>query len=232
MRTARQDEIIRASLALIADRGMAGLTYRNLSERFGITVPAFYRHFASKADIVRGVIEYLQEVSDEVFRDAEVRGADPLDTLRRVLVGYAQRFAADGGLAAVLFPDEVGGNDHELQERILRHMDENQDRLVRLIGDGVAAGLMRSDLPARRVAFFAMASLRLEVTQWRLGGRASDLVGNVEALWHDLEVILRPPESAGEARSRTETAGDPAARAQAAQTETAGEVTAHGGRRS
>lgn len=214
MRTARQDEIIRESLALIADRGMAGLTYRNLSERFGITVPAFYRHFASKADIVRGVIEYLQEVSDEVFRDAQARGADPLDTLRLVLLGYARRFAADGGLAAVLFPDEIGGNDGELQQSILRHIEENQERLLELVDQGVAAGLMRSDLPPRRVAFFAMASLRLEVTRWRLGGRTSDLVGRVETLWRDLEVILRPPEPAAAGRA-------PQARGEAAAKETA-----------
>ena len=194
MRTARQEEIVQESLALIAERGMQGLTYRNLSARFGITVPAFYRHFASKADIVRAVIEYLQEVSEEVFRDAEAGGIDPLDALRLVLLGYARRFAANGGLAAVLFPDEVGGHDHELQQRILRHMEENQDRLVRLIDDGIAAGLVRSDLPTPRVAFFAMASLRLEVTRWRLDGRTTDLVARVEALWADLEVIIRPPK--------------------------------------
>jgi AcrR family transcriptional regulator len=216
VRTERQDEIIRESLSLIAERGMEGLTYRNLSERFGISVPAFYRHFASKADIVRGVIEYLQEVSDQVFRDAETEGTDPVDTLRLVLVGYARRFAENGGLAAVLFPDEVGGNDRALQERILRHIEENQDRLVRLIGDGVAAGLVRSDLPAPRVAFFAMASLRLEVTRWRLGGRAGDLVERVEALWADLEVIVRPPEHAdtGTGAQRTDVGTPRAARAQ------------------
>jgi len=196
--TARQDEIIQVSLALIAERGMEGLTYRNLSERFGISIPAFYRHFASKANILEAVIDYLHEVSRHVFESAEASGADALDTLRLILMGYAEHFAGNSGLAAVLFPDEVGGGDHGLQERILLHMEENQVRLTALLGDGIASGLVRSDIPAQRWAFVVMGSLRLQVTKWRLGGRTGDLVAAVAELWRDLELILQPPQPQGE----------------------------------
>jgi AcrR family transcriptional regulator len=195
VRTPRQDDIIHESLALIAEHGVEGLTYRNLSERFGMSVPAFYRHFASKADILAGILDYLQEVSRGVFESAEAGGADTLDRLGLVLTGYAQRFAEDGGLAAVLFADEIGGTDRALQERVLLHMDENRDRLTALLSDAAAAGLVRSDVPAKRLAFVTMASLRLEVARWRLGGRTTDLVAAVAALWADLEVILRPPRT-------------------------------------
>jgi len=193
-RTTRQDEIIHEALALVAEHGIEGLTYRNLSERFGISVPAFYRHFASKADILLGIIEYLQEVSVGVFESAEASGVDALDRLRLVLTGYAQRFAEDGGLAAVLFADEIGGTDRALQERVLLHMEENRERLTALLAEGAAAGLVRSDVPAKRWAFVVMGSLRLEVARWRLGGRSTDLVEAVALLWADLEVILGPPQ--------------------------------------
>jgi AcrR family transcriptional regulator len=196
-RTARQDEIIQESLALIAERGMEGLTYRNLSERFGISIPAFYRHFASKADILQAVIDYLHEVSRQVFESAEASGTDALDTLRLILMGYAEHFAGNSGLAAVLFPDEVGGSDHGLQEGVLLHMEENQARLAAVLDGGIAAGLVRSDISAQRWAFVVMGSLRLQVTKWRLGGRTADLVAAVEELWRDLELILRPPQPHG-----------------------------------
>jgi len=205
VRTPRQDEIIHESLALIAEHGVEGLTYRHLSERFGISVPAFYRHFASKADILAGILDYLQEVSRGVFESAEPSGSDALDRLRLVLTGYAQRFAEDGGLAAVLFADEIGGTDRALQERVLLHMDENRDRLTALLSDAAAAGLVRPDVPAKRLAFVTMASLRLEVARWRLGGRTTDLVAAVAALWADLEVILRPPRGLTVPRHETTT---------------------------
>jgi TetR/AcrR family transcriptional regulator len=195
-RTARQDEIIQEALSLIAEQGLHGLTYRNLSERFGVSVPAFYRHFASKADILEATVDYLQEVTGDVFDQAEARGTDALDRLRLILLGYAQRFAANKGLAAMVFPDEVGaGGDHGLQKRVLLHMEENQRRLKALIAEGVAAGLVRPEIPAERWAFVVMGSFRLLVTKWRLDDHATDLVAGATGLWRDLEVIIRPPAS-------------------------------------
>lgn len=194
MRTQRQTQIIEESLALIAEHGMEGLTYRNLSERFGISMPAFYRHFPSKADVLLGIMEYLDEVSLGVFLTAQEMGVNALDRLRLVLMGYAQQFSKNTALTAVLFPDLIGEGRRELQDCVLRHMDENRVRLTDLLTDGMAAGLVRTDVSPERWAFVVMGSLRLEVTQWRLNGKKTDLVGRVAFLWNDLAKILKPPE--------------------------------------
>lgn len=179
-------------MALISEQGLHGLTYRNLSERIGVSVPAFYRHFPSKADILEATVDYLQEVTDAVFDDAEQHGTDPLDGLRLVLVGYAERFAANQGLAAMVFPDEIGSAEPGLQKRVLLHMEENQRRLKALVTDGVAGGLIRPDIPPERWAFMVMGSFRLLVTKWRLDCHSADLVAGVHELWRDLDVIIRP----------------------------------------
>lgn len=196
-RTARQDEIIHEALALISEQGLHGLTYRNLSERLGVSVPAFYRHFASKADILEATVDYLQEVTGSVFDDAEERGTDALDSLRLILLGYAERFTENKGLAAMVFPDEIGSGDNGLQKRVLVHMEENQRRFKSLLADGVAAGLVRPDIRTERWAFIVMGSFRLLVTQWRLGGHTSNLITGVTTLWHDLDIIIRPSAPAG-----------------------------------
>jgi len=178
---------------LIAEHGMEGLTYRNLSERFNISMPAFYRHFPSKADVLLGIMEYLNEVSLEIFEEARKTGVDALDTLRLVLMGYAKQFSKNRALAAVLFPDMIGEGRDDLRGSVLEHMSENRVRLTALLAEGMATGLVRTDVPAERWAFVVMGSLRLEVTQWRLDGRRTDLVKRVASLWKDLEKILRPP---------------------------------------
>lgn len=193
MRTSRQTEIIEESLVLIAEQGMEGLTYRNLSERFGISMPAFYRHFPSKADVLLGIMEYLNEVSLQIFEEARQAGVDALDRLRLVLMGYAGHFSKNGALTAVLFPDMIGEGKGNLRGSVLEHMSENRVRLTDLLVEGMATGLVRTDVSAERWAFVVMGSLRLEVTQWRLDGRRTDLVKRVASLWKDLERILRLP---------------------------------------
>jgi AcrR family transcriptional regulator len=196
-RSARQTAIIEESLILIADCGMDGLTYRNLSEGLGISIPAFYRHFPSKTDILLGIIDYFRELSLEAFNEARESGADAVDRVRVFLIGLARLFSEKSGLVAVLFPEEIGGTRREVRVSVLQAMTENRERISGLMSDGAAAGLLRSDISPTRLAFFLMGSLRLSVTLWRLNEKETDLVEEVGAMWRDLERLIAKPESCG-----------------------------------
>lgn len=55
----RRDVILDAAL-VIADRdGIEGLTLRKIESETGLSAPLVYRHFADKAEIVRGLVERL-----------------------------------------------------------------------------------------------------------------------------------------------------------------------------
>jgi AcrR family transcriptional regulator len=195
VRTVRQTEIIEESLRLVAEFGMEGLTYRNLSERFGISVPAFYRHFASKTDILLGIIEYFQEKGARSFNEAEAQGSDPVDMVRLGVIGHARLFAEQSGLTVVLFPGELGGSSPEVRQAILKIMHCNQERITALLARGAAMGLVRTDISPERLASVLMASLRLTVTVWRLSGRQTDLVAEVAGLWGSLRQLISAPQS-------------------------------------
>jgi len=51
--TKRQTQIIQASVAIIATKGIQGLTMKKIAASIGISEPAIYRHFASKNEIPR-----------------------------------------------------------------------------------------------------------------------------------------------------------------------------------
>jgi AcrR family transcriptional regulator len=194
VRTTRQTEIIEESLRLVAEFGMDGLTYRNLSERFGISVPAFYRHFASKTDILLGIIDYFQEKGARSFQEAQAQGTDPVDRVRIGILGHARLFSEQSGLVAVLFPGEIGGASWELHQAVLKTIQGNHEKITALLAEAAAAGLVRTDVPPERLASVLMASLRLAVTLWRLEERQTDLVGEVTALWEHLRRLISAPE--------------------------------------
>jgi AcrR family transcriptional regulator len=194
-RTVRQTEIIEESLRLVAEFGMEGLTYRNLSERFGISVPAFYRHFASKTDILLAIIEYFREKGARSFEEAQVQGSDPVEMVGLGIMGHARLFAEQSGLTAVLFPEEIGGTNREVQQAVLDIIQGNHKKITSLLTQAAARGLVRTDIPPERLASVLMASLRLTVTLWRLGDRQTDLVAEVAALWGSLRQLISAPQN-------------------------------------
>ena len=57
MMTKRQEEITKEAIKLISEKGIQGLTIKNLSKRIGISEPAIYRHFEGKTDILLKLLE-------------------------------------------------------------------------------------------------------------------------------------------------------------------------------
>ena len=56
MMTKRQEEITKEAIKLISEKGIQGLTIKNLSKRIGISEPAIYRHFEGKTDILLNLL--------------------------------------------------------------------------------------------------------------------------------------------------------------------------------
>ena len=62
MRKNKKDDIIAATIRLVAQKGVNASTIRQISEEAGVTEGALYRHFASKEDLCQQV--YCQIVAE------------------------------------------------------------------------------------------------------------------------------------------------------------------------
>ena len=72
----RQQEIINISLELIAERGIQGLTIKNLAKKIGFTESAVYRHFENKIQILVTLLDLLKENTSSIF-NAELNSDEP-----------------------------------------------------------------------------------------------------------------------------------------------------------
>ncbi len=67
MKTERQIEIINVALELISEKGIQGLTIKNLAKKIGITEPAIYRHYDSKTDILIAVLDLFKQNTELLY---------------------------------------------------------------------------------------------------------------------------------------------------------------------
>jgi AcrR family transcriptional regulator len=82
-RTSETAERIRAAaLELILEKGLQQASLREIAERVGITKPALYYHFASREDLLRGLVQPLIDDVEALLSRFESGGPiDPLTLL-------------------------------------------------------------------------------------------------------------------------------------------------------
>jgi len=74
----RRREIADAALKVIAEQGLARFTSLTIAREVGVSDAALFRHFATKEDIVLGVIDRVEEI---LFTGFPPAGADPIERL-------------------------------------------------------------------------------------------------------------------------------------------------------
>jgi TetR/AcrR family transcriptional regulator len=139
------------------------VTTAALASRLAVSEAALYRHFASKAQMFEGLIEFIESSVFGLINqiaEREEGGIDQADAILRMLLSFA---ANNPGMTRVLIGDALVNEDDRLQLRMNQFYD--------------------------KVELACKQSLRLAVTQGQgveadVGARASLLVSYVVGRWH------------------------------------------------
>jgi len=79
---ARRDQIIAATLELVAEHGVRGTTLSRIAAKIGVTTPALYAHFRNRKEILSAALDVLMEHRTSLHRVPTEGGA--LERLRTI----------------------------------------------------------------------------------------------------------------------------------------------------
>jgi len=153
-RAAVRDAILDATVALVAERGLRGVTMADIAARAGIGRATLYKYFPDAEAILRAWHE--RKIAGHLAAIAVVaeRPGEPAARLAAVLERYAlnaqsARAGHDAEFAGVLHRDErVAAARHRLR------------RLVAgLVAEAAAAGAVRDDVGPDELAAYALHAL-------------------------------------------------------------------------
>jgi TetR/AcrR family transcriptional regulator len=159
----RKLQILQALAAMLEQPKGEKITTAALAARLAVSEAALYRHFASKAQMYEGLIEFIETSVFGVINqisEKEERGLDQAHAIVQMLLGFA---ANNPGMTRVLIGDALVNEDERLQHRMNAFYD--------------------------KVELAFKQSLRVAVTQGHgqeadVAARASLLVNYVTGRWH------------------------------------------------
>lgn len=157
VREATRRRILAVALELIADRGFAATTTREIAERLGFTKAALYYHYRTKDDLLAAIVGPAMEELGRLVGSSLPRRAP--SARRRVLEGYLRLVVDQRELIRVL------ADDPSAHERpAIRAVAPLADRLV-----GLLAGTPVPDTAQRTRVRAALGAVHAAVLQAEAG---------------------------------------------------------------
>ena len=151
----RKLQILQALAAMLEQPKGEKITTAALAARLGVSEAALYRHFASKAQMYEGLIEFIETsvfgVINQITENEE-GGLDQTRAIVQMLLGFA---ANNPGMTRVLIGDALVGEDDRLQARMNSFYDRIELALKQSLRLAVTQGSGQEDQVTARANLMA-----------------------------------------------------------------------------
>ena len=187
----RQQEIINISLELIAERGIQGLTIKNLAKKIGFTESAVYRHFENKIQILIAILDFFKNKTNSFFTDELSTNDNSMVKIEQLFLNHFKTFSRTPSLVAVIFSEEIFRNETVLNEKVAEIMKKNASNLTNIIEQGQEQGDIRTDIQSSDLSIIIMGSLRMFVKQWHMSHYTFDLTEKGIEFIKSIKILVR-----------------------------------------
>lgn len=136
----RKVQILQTLANMLQEPSGDRVTTAALAARLHVSEAALYRHFASKAQMFEGLIEFIERSMLMLISQITTRDDDALRQLRGILVmllGFAEK---NPGMTRVLIGDALVTEDDRLQVRINQLIDRIEASIAQCFRTAIAQG--------------------------------------------------------------------------------------------
>ncbi len=189
----RRKEIVQAALAVIAEKGVHGLTIAEIAGRAGMSDANIYRHFRGKQEILTAVGDFIGEaVMGRAARIAagKKKALARLDTIFR---SHVALIAANPGLPRFIFSEELQVGDRQLAVNVAGRMAQYIETMSAIVAQGCRAGEFRPDLAPRETAVTLLGMIQFTALRWSITHEAFALEAETARLWENFRRLLLAP---------------------------------------
>ena len=181
-RRGERRQIILETLAQMLEKNQGEhITTAQLARAVGVSEAALYRHFASKAKMFEGLLEFIEETLFTRINKilAEESRAEPrVQNILFLLLGFADK---NPGMARLLYGDVLVGETERLRKRVVQIYERIETQLKQILREGEANESLR--VPIADTAALLLAVVEGSITRYARSEFQSSPVAGWERQW-------------------------------------------------
>ena len=129
----RRQQILQTLAQMLEQPGAERITTALLSTRIGVSEAALYRHFASKAQMFEGLIDFIEQSLFTLINQIAEREGDGAGKAVRMTAVVLQFGARNPGMARVMVGDALVYENERLQQRMNQFFDRVESALRQVL---------------------------------------------------------------------------------------------------
>ena len=134
----RRIQILQALAGMLEQPGAERVTTSALAARLDVSEAALYRHFASKAQMFEGLIEFIEQSVFTLVNQIIEREANHAVRLRKIVTVVLQFAEKNPGMTRVMAGDALVFENDRLQERMNQFFDKLEASLKQTLREASA----------------------------------------------------------------------------------------------
>ena len=135
----RRVQILQALATMLEQTGAERVTTAALAAKLDVSEAALYRHFASKAQMFEGLIEFIESSVFTLINQIMERDADAVQKAARIVTLVLQFGEKNPGMTRVMVGDALVFENERLQQRMNQFFDRIESSLRQVLRDGAQA---------------------------------------------------------------------------------------------
>lgn len=182
----RKLQILQAVAGMLEQHKGEKITTAALAARLELSEAALYRHFASKAQMFEGLIEFIEQTVFGLINKItleEKSGLKQIEATVSMLLGFAQK---NRGMTRVLIGDALVNEDERLQQRVNQLLDRIEATLKQSLRMAATQGEMGESVDVGAYSNLLVCYVVGRWTQFAKSGFAREPM----ALWPAQMAIL------------------------------------------
>ena len=161
----RRVQILQTLASMLEEPGAERVTTAALAARLSVSEAALYRHFASKAQMFEGLIEFIEQSIFGLVNQITEREVQPAARLSKIVAMLMQFGEKNPGMTRVMVGDALVFEHERLQQRMNQLFDKLESgfkQSLREVAEKAGSTAPSADAQARASALTALCMGRLQ----------------------------------------------------------------------
>ncbi len=147
-KVSRREQILHTLMQMLEEQSLSRITTAALAREVGVSEAALYRHFASKAKMFEGLIDFIEDTLFSRTKVIQQQDLSAVQTCHQMLTLLLTLVERNPGLCRLLTGEALLGEKERLGSRINQLFDKLEAQIKQVLREAEhKEGLRTSDTP-------------------------------------------------------------------------------------